>query len=473
MIQDELSNVQLDTLNAEFKRLSSEFDCNKFPTINERKSVLLNLKQALIDNQVAFAEALAKDYGERSQFDSLMADLMPTVQHINYTLSNLSRWLKPQRRHAGLMLLPSSLKIVKQPLGVVGIIVPWNFPLFLSLGPLATAIAAGNRVMLKLSEYTPNTNQVLVRLLSEFSPWISVIEGGPQVAASFTRLPFNHVFFTGSTAVGKKVALSCAANLTPVTLELGGKSPVVITKHANLVHAVDSILFAKTINAGQICVAPDYLLIDKSMTQEFITTYCSRFESLFNARDWQGDYTAIVNQAQFNRLQTMLNDAKAQGAAVFTPNDFAIESEQRIMPPHLLTGVSDEMMVLQDEIFGPLLPIMEFDELDNALAYINSKPKPLALYLMSNNKQEQQHVITQSHSGGVCINDTLLQVAAEDVPFGGVGLSGMGQYHGVEGFNTFTHSKSILTTPTWLPRARLVLKYRKLAAKCLGWLFVR
>ncbi|GAK87306.1 aldehyde dehydrogenase [Vibrio ponticus] len=363
--------------------------------------------------------------------------------------------------------MPSKLEVVYQPLGVVGVIVPWNFPIFLSIGPIATAIAAGNRVMVKLSEHTPNTNQVLSQVFAELDNLVYVVEGEVEIAQCFSQLPFDHLLFTGSTKVGKLVAEQAARNLTPVTLELGGKSPVIIAPDADLKQAVDAILMGKAINAGQICVAPDYVLLPESKQQEFVDLYLNRFSQLFI--ETAKPLTKVINQAQFDRLNSYLEDAKTRGAQIHTID---AQVPERVLLPHLVTNLTDSMAVMKEEIFGPILPVIGYRHIHQVFEYIENKPRPLALYLMSHDKGLISKVRTQTHSGGLCINDTLLHVSAKDAPFGGIGQAGMGHYHGVEGFRTFSKAKTVLTTPSWLPRSRLLLEYQTRFKQLLSKLFL-
>ena len=358
-----------------------------------------------------------------------------------------------------------------QPLGVVGIIVPWNFPLYLSFAPLITALAAGNKAMLKLSEFTPQTNQVMIDILKGFEDDVIIIEGEVEISSAFSKLPFDHILFTGSTPVGKIVAKAAAENLTPVTLELGGKSPVIIDESANLKNAVTNILAGKTLNAGQICVAPDYILIPKSMMNSFKEEYRKQFKEYYGEKSKFG-YGNIINQKQFERLQATLQDAKEKGVEVFEVYETSENPSQKIYPK-ILTGINKEMTVESEEIFGPLLPLIEYNTLQEAIEYINQRPRPLALYIMSQNQFAVKKINQETHSGGVCVNDTLMHVAADDAPFGGIGDSGIGHYHGKEGFLTFSKAKTIVTSPAWLPKYRIILKNRELFYKLLRKLFVR
>ncbi|WP_345862730.1 coniferyl aldehyde dehydrogenase [Shewanella algae] len=452
LVNPEPLTVENQQLLQKFTVQRQAFSAAPMPSLGERKAKLKALKQALLKHQQALTDALSRDYGHRSTDDSLISDILPVVTQINYSLRHLKRWMKPSRRHAGLLLAPASVRVEYQPKGVVGIIVPWNFPIMLSLSPLATVIAAGNRAMLKLSEFTPHTNATLRTLLAEVfdGSEVCVIEGEAEIAASFSALPFDHLLFTGSTQVGRHVMRAAADNLTPVTLELGGKSPVLITRDMPMETAVERLIYGKCLNAGQICVAPDYILCPSGKEAEFISAYRRRFQQFYPDFANTPDYGQILNERQAARLIALLEDATAKGAQVFAadreqPLSKLPSAEQRKWPTLLLTKVSDDMKLMQEEIFGPLLPLVSYQELGQALDYIKARPRPLALYLMSFDKEVQQQVLSQTHSGGVCINETVFHVAADDAPFGGIGPSGMGHYHGQEGFRTFSHARTVLS----------------------------
>ncbi|MEF1255020.1 coniferyl aldehyde dehydrogenase [Vibrio sp. M260112] len=454
-----------------FAEVQAHYSTNPYPELEQRLDILKSIKSELLNNKRALVDALHQDYGYRSDFDSLICDLLPAVGHINYTIRYLKKWLKPSKRHSGLLLMPSKVRVEYQPLGVVGVIVPWNFPIVLSIAPIITALAAGNRVLVKLSEHTPHTNQVLSEIFAQFGEYVRPVEGGADIAQYFSSLPFDHLIFTGSTKVGKLVAASAARNLTPVTLELGGKSPAIIADDADMSKAVDAVILGKSINAGQICVAPDYVMVPQGKELSFIECYLERYSQLYVRKGRLDSATQIINETQWLRLQSYVQDAKNLGASVHSIDGVELEKHQ--MLPQLVTGVTPEMLVMQEEIFGPILPVIGYRHLSEVFAFINARPRPLALYLMSNDKVLQQQVIEQTHSGGVAINDTLLHVAADDAPFGGIGESGIGQYHGEEGFRTFSKAKTVLSTPTWLPRNLIILKYRGLAVKVLSRLFLR
>jgi len=417
------------------------------PSAKERIAQLLALKSALLSHQDKLVSALNTDYGQRPKQDSLIADIMPCVVNINYTIKRLNKWMKPQRRHAGLLLAPAKVDVHYQPLGVVGIMVPWNFPVMLSIGPLITALAAGNRAMIKLSEFTPGTNQVIKEMLSSIfnEDTVVCIEGEADIAAEFSSLAFDHLIFTGSTTVGRHVMRAAADNLTPVTLELGGKSPVIIAPDMPIDTAVERLIFGKCLNAGQICVAPDYILCPKNDVEAFISSYQRQFQKMYGTSNENEDYANVINSTQHNRLLSWLDDATNKGAKVVSANGQEIDRESRALATQLVTETTDDMLIMQQEIFGPILPIISYEDISEAIEYVNQRPRPLALYIMSFDEDTQQQILNQTHSGGVCINETIFHVAADDAPFGGIGDSGMGQYHGKEGFLTFSKAKTVLT----------------------------
>jgi len=415
-------------------------------TLQQRTTLLKQLKMGLLSQQQALVDALESDYGQRPAQDSLIADILPCVMNINYTIKRLKKWMKPSRRHAGLLLSPATVRVEYHPLGVVGIMVPWNFPVMLSIGPLITAIAAGNRAMLKLSEFTPHTNKVLISLLNGIfdQTQVAVVEGEADVAAQFSALAFDHLIFTGSTTVGRHVMRAAAENLTPVTLELGGKSPVVIAPDMPIDSAVERLIYGKCLNAGQICVAPDYILCPAEKVDEFINEYKLQFSKMYDSNSDRKDYANIINNSQHRRLLSWLSDAKEKGATVIAANDQPIDQSSRNMATQLVINTTDDMLIMQQEIFGPILPIVSYEKIEQAISYINDRPHPLALYIMSFDKASQRQLLDNTRSGGVCINDTIMHVAADDAPFGGIGPSGMGHYHGHEGFKTFSKAKTVL-----------------------------
>ncbi|UJF17888.1 coniferyl aldehyde dehydrogenase [Vibrio sp. SS-MA-C1-2] len=465
------NEVTSEQLQQKFNELKQSYNQAPAPTYQQRVEILKTLKAALLANESEIYQALKLDYGYRSEFDTLIADILPSIAAINYALKNLKKWMKPSKRHAGLLLAPSSVKVHYQPLGVVGVITPWNFPVFLALGPTIQALAAGNRVMIKLSEFTPNANGAIRQLLSGLSDHVQVIEGEADIGAAFSSLPFDHLIFTGSSSVGKRVAKSAAENLTPITLELGGKSPTIIDDQIKMSIAIDAIIIGKSINSGQICVAPDYIFVPQHRQQEFVEIFIQRYREYHLKSDGDNNQTNIVNKRQYQRLISFLDDAKEKGATIHSVAE--IEANQQRIYPQVITEVNADMEVMKQEIFGSLLPVMTYRNIAEVTEYINARPRPLALYIMSKNRALISHLVENTHSGGVAINDSIYHVAADDAPFGGVGNSGMGHYHGHEGFLTFSKAKTVLHSSAWLPKNRLILKHRDLMVKVMRKVFLR
>ena len=399
------------------------------------------------NTKTAIAQAIHADFTARSAEESLFAEVMTAVHHIDYTLKRLRRWMRPERRSLGLHFLPASGRVVYQPLGVVGIIVPFNYPVNLSMVPLVAALAAGNRVMIKMPERTPRIAALIREMLCKgfAEDRVAVVEGEADVAAAFAALPFDHLLFTGSTPIGQRVMRAAAENLTPVTLELGGKSPAIIADDIPLEAIIDRLCFAKSLNAGQTCVAPDYVLIPHGKTEAFIGAYKTAFNKMFPVINGNADYTSIVDARAYDLLQDWLEDAAQKGARIEKASDEIIDDGTHRMPPHLVTRVTDDMEIMQKEIFGPILPIVPYDTIEEALDYVNSRPRPLSLYLFTYDRALQARVITHTHSGSLCINEALIQVGVDDLPFGGIGHSGMGHYHGQEGFLTMSKAKSVMS----------------------------
>jgi coniferyl-aldehyde dehydrogenase len=354
--------------------------------------------------------------------------------------------MKPRRVWVSKWFLPARAEILPRPLGVVGIIVPWNYPVFLSIGPMVGAIVAGNRVMVKVSEYTPAFGTLFQRLVAQtFRPdEVTVVLGGPEVAAAFSALPFDHLLFTGSTPIGRKVMSAAAANLTPVTLELGGKSPTVIAPGYSLERAATRILAGKLLNAGQTCIAPDYVLLPRAKLESFITACHAQARRMFPQGLASGDYTSIINQRQYARLIGYLDQAAAAGARVEPLFDGAGRDDAaHRLAPALLLDPPHGLDVMREEIFGPLLPLLPYDQVEDAVEFINAQPRPLALYWFDDDRKRTEWALRRTHAGGVCVNETLVHVAQEELPFGGIGPSGMGHYHGRWGFETFSKMKPI------------------------------
>ncbi|MGF6593249.1 coniferyl aldehyde dehydrogenase [Pseudomonas sp. 2835] len=469
-----LPPTEFAALDAVFATQRQAFAGNPLPSAPQRRQWLKCLREALLEHQDALIAAISEDFSGRSADETLLAELMPSIQGLRHGEKHLKQWMKASRRKVGLAFQPASAEVQYQPLGVVGIIVPWNYPLFLTIGPLTCALAAGNRVMLKLSEATPATGLLLQQLLDSIFPedLVSVVLGEADVAQTFSRLPFDHLLFTGATSVGRQVMLAAAQNLTPVTLELGGKSPAIVSSSVPLADAAERIAFGKTLNAGQTCVAPDYVLVPRERLADFATAYRDVVRRFYPTLADNPDYSAIINPRHLARLESYLEDARSKGGEII--DLYPQEPRQgRRLPPHLLLGVSDDMRVMQDEIFGPLLPLVPYDSLDQALAYINQRPRPLALYYFGYEHNEQQRVLEQTHSGGVCLNDTLLHVAQDDLPFGGIGPSGMGHYHGHEGFLTFSKARAVFAKQRFNAARLIYPPYGKALLKLVYKLFIR
>jgi coniferyl-aldehyde dehydrogenase len=448
--------TQIDTdggLTAILARQRAAFLRDGPPSLAERKRDLTRLKDALLARQEDFVAALNADFGHRSSQETLLLDLGSTVGTIKYLHHNLRRWMPSERRSVAMVFFPGSNRVVYQPLGVVGVISPWNYPVSLALAPLATALAAGNRVMLKPSELTPATTNLLASMLAEIfdEEQVAVVTGDAKVGSAFSSLPFDHLLFTGSIPVGRAVMRAASENLVPVTLELGGKSPVIVERGSSLRTAARRIAYGKLANGGQTCVAPDYALVAEDEVEAFVAAFKEAVGELYPDIAANPDYTWIINDHHFARLSGLADDAKAKGARVIEIGanpDKGLASQSRMFLPVLLLDVTDEMGVMQDEIFGPILPIVPYRELEDAIAYVNARPRPLALYVFGPDGPGRRLVLDRTTSGNVVINDTILHYAQDDLPFGGVGMSGMGAYHGPEGFKTMSHAKGVYQQPS-------------------------
>jgi coniferyl-aldehyde dehydrogenase len=416
-----------------------------------RRDRLGRLRSLIETNAGALSDAVQSDFGVRSRQLTEAADLFVLRSAIGQLQKELPRWMKPRRVSTPIYLLPASAHIQRQPLGVVGVIGPWNYPLQLNLGPAATALAAGNRVMLKPSELTPHASALMATLVHQaFSAdEFSVVLGGADVAQAFSALPFDHLFFTGSTAVGRMVAAAAAANLTPTTLELGGKSPCVVDASCDLNDAAIKIAHGKLLNAGQTCIAPDYVLLPRGQEAAFEQAYAAAVAKLFPTIAGNPDYAAIVSDRHLARLTALLDEAQAQGARVVELAPAGKSPNARQMNPTLVFSTVPTLRLMKEEIFGPILPVLSYDTLDEAIAFINARPRPLALYWFGTDTIARDRLLHRTVSGGVTVNDTLMHVAHEGLPFGGVGESGWGSYHGESGFLRFTQQKPVLVQSRW------------------------
>ncbi len=406
----------------------------------------------LAGHKDAICDALREDFGNRSVHATLLTDVSGSIGPLKHAKAHVKQWMKRERRKVEpfpLGLLGAKAYVEYQPKGVVGVISPWNFPVNLTFAPLAGIFAAGNRAMIKPSEFTPRTSELMQRMFrSAFDETeVAVFTGGPDVGAAFSRLPFDHLLFTGATSIAYHVLRAAAENLVPTTLELGGKSPVIVGRSADMQLTAKRVMMGKTLNAGQICLAPDYVFVPKEKVQDFVTAVDGSVRAMFPTIKDNPDYTSVVNQRHYDRLMGYLDDAKAKGARIVEINpareDFRQQPFHKI-PPTLILDPTDDMKVMKDEIFGPLLPVKTYDRLEETIEYVNDHPRPLGLYYFGDDGAERERVLSHTTSGGVCVNDVIMHVSMEDLPFGGIGPSGMGAYHGVDGFRTFSHAKAVL-----------------------------
>lgn len=410
-----------------------------------RAARLRALESLLRQHRDAIGEAIHADFGCRPREETDLLEVFPSLSAIRHALRHGRRWMRPRRRLAELAFLPARTELRPQPLGVVGIIVPWNYPLYLAVGPLVDALSAGNRALVKMSEYTPQFSALFADLVARHFPReeVAVVTGDATVAQAFSALPLDHLLFTGSTAVGRHVMRAAADNLTPVTLELGGKSPAIIGPNADFPRAVERIVFGKLVNAGQTCIAPDYVLLPRNRVGDFVGAARGVVERFYPDISDNGHYASIASDRQHERLLALRDAAVVGGARAETLGAGGSSNGARRLLPTLLTGVHDDMAVMQEEIFGPLLPLVTYDTLDEAIAYVAARPHPLALYLFERDRGAIDKVLSRTISGGVTVNDTLYHIAQHHLPFGGVGPSGKGGYHGEAGFRTFSHLKPV------------------------------
>ena len=405
----------------------------------------------LIKYNEKITDALNTDFTCRPREVTLLTDVGAGIAPMKHAIKHLRSWMKPEKRPT---MFPFNLvggrsRIEYQPLGVVGIIAPWNFPVNMVFAPLAGVLAAGNRAMIKPSEFTPATSALMAEMIAEaYDPAeIAIFDGGPEVGQAFSNLPFDHMIFTGATSIARHILTAAARNLVPVTLELGGKSPVVISRSADIEKSLGRIMTGKTLNAGQICLAPDYLLVPEEKLHEVIAAAQKAVAQMYPKILDNPQYTSVINERHFERLNGYLAEASERGQKIIPINpakeDFSTQQGTLKIPPTLIPEPADDLKMMEEELFGPLLPIRTYNNFEETISYINSKPRPLAAYYFGDDKQEETALISRTTSGGVCINDVVMQVAQEDLPFGGVGPSGMGAYHGLKGFQTFSHAKSI------------------------------
>ena len=425
------------------------------PSVQLRKDRLDRCVSMVKKYQNPIILALQEDFGNRDPVMSVATEVLSAIGPLEHAKKNLSRWMKPEKRRAEiaplgplLSLMGARARIEYQPMGTVGCISPWNFPVNLVLAPMGGILAAGNRVMVKPSEITPSTSAVMKSMFEEYFDQveIAVFTGDAEVGAAFSSLPFDHMLFTGGTEIAKHVMKAASENLVPITLELGGKSPVIIGKDSDVGRAAIRVMQGKTMNAGQICLAPDYALVPKEKVSEFVEKSVNAVSAMYPSLKDNDDYTSIINEKHFNRIQDYLKDAKDKGAEIVEINpseeDFSQQPHYKI-PPTLVLNPTEDMKLMQEEIFGPVLPIKSYEKIEDTVDYINTKNRPLGLYYFGDNKKEQDYVLKHTTSGGVTVNDVISHITQENLPFGGVGPSGMGSYHGYDGFKEFSHAKSI------------------------------
>jgi coniferyl-aldehyde dehydrogenase len=414
------------------------------PTLEQRRANLSKLEAMVKRNQDAIADAISADFGNRSRPETVLSEVLGTIGAAKHARAQLAKWMKPRRRSVSMNFKPATNTLEYVPLGVVGVVSPWNYPIYLTLGPLVDILAAGNRCMIKPSELTPATSRLLAKMVSDvFAPdEVTVVEGDVSVGRAFTTLPFDHLVFTGSTDVGRHVMRAAADNLVPVTLELGGKSPVIVAEDADIAKAANSIAVGKFFNAGQTCIAPDYALVQREKAAEFGRAVIGAAETMFPSINGNPDYTAIISDRHHTRLAELVSEAEAAGATVLRHHDKP-NGNVRHMAPTVVIDPPLDGRLMREEIFGPVLAVIGTGGTDEAIDFVNVRPRPLALYAYTKDKSTERKILDRTISGGVTINGTLLHCGQDDLPFGGVGPSGMGAYHGREGFLTFSHARAV------------------------------
>lgn len=460
-------------LSQSFERLRAGFAAAPYPAWPARADRLRRLLRLVREHEHAIAGAIHQDFGGRPAIETEIVEIWPSLEEIKGALRHGRRWMKPRRAGVGKWFLPARGRIVPQPVGVVGIIVPWNYPLNLAVVPLAAALAAGNRAMVKLSEFTPAYAALMQRLLGEaFGPdEVAVVTGGPEIAARFSALPFDHLLFTGSTPVGRKVMAAAAPNLTPVTLELGGKSPGVVTPGYPMAHAAERLLMGKLINAGQTCIAPDYVLVHRPELDAFVQAARQQARRMYPQGLADGDYCSIVNDRQYARLLAGMDEARERGSRGVPLFDGEQRNDARHrLAPLLLLDPPADTRVMNEEIFGPVLPVVPYDTIGQAMRFVQERPRPLALYWFDRDRARTEVAMRELPAGGMTVNDTLLHAGQESLPFGGVGASGMGHYHGRWGFETFSKLKPVFLQSPLNALSLFLPPYSPLARRLLHWM---
>ena len=461
-------------LETAYARLRAAERREPYPEYAWRHAALSALAAAIRRRSSEMIAAASADFGGRSQWTSKIGDVAGMLRELDYQRAHLRRWMAPESRRLALHFRPARAEVQLQPLGVVGVIAPWNYPFRLALGPTAAALAAGNRVLLKPSELAPRSSALIAELVREagLGECVELVLGGERVAAALCSLPLDHLFFTGSTRVGQLVMRAASDHLTPVTLELGGKCPAVIHPSASLERAARRIVAGKLFNAGQTCMAPDHVWVHRSRAARALAIFEAEIRAQYPCSSDHADYTAIINPEHVRRLARLLSDAKQRGARVqvVEPSAEAFSPRSNEVLPALISRVSPEMAVAREEIFGPLLPIREFDQIEQVIAAVQQGGSPLAAYYFDEDRARCRDFLRRSRTGGACINDVMLHSIQDDLPFGGVGASGMGRYHGKEGFETFSHQRAVFyqTRRNW--SELLIPPYSALAKRVIDWL---
>jgi len=475
-IDNVIEDAGLDRLAAALTAQRDAFN-RHVPDYHERVRALDALERRLLERQSGIEAAVSRDFGGRSPFETLALELFPLVNEIRHARRHLARWMAPRRAAVQWQFRPASARVQYRPLGVVGIVSPWNYPLFLSLSPLVGALAAGNHVLLKPSEIAPATADVIASVVADLYPpeYVHVITGGAETAAAFTRLPLDHLLFTGSTRVGRLVMNAASDHLVPVTLELGGKSPALVHASYPIARAAARIMTGKLYSAGQTCVAPDYVLVPADRHDEFVHAAERQAARMYPRLAANEDYTRIINASHYRRLTSLVEDARQRGAGVIRVNaaDETCDESNRVFPPTILTGVTDDMAVMQEEIFGPVLPCLPYERLEDAVARVNARPHPLALYYFDDDDARARDMVAQARAGDVTVNDCIFHVGQPSLPFGGIGASGMGRYHGFDGFETFSHKQGVFVQRSWSPMVWFRPPYGATARRLLRFLVHR
>lgn len=461
-----------EDLDAVLAKQRAAFNANPNPDWTSRKVKLETLRDLILGHEAEFTAAISADFGNRAVEETLIAEIMVIKGGISHAIKHTPKWMKSRKAPVALQYKPAKNVIIPQPLGVVGIISPWNYPLQLAIMPLVGVLGAGNRAMIKPSEYTPRLSQLLKEVLAKgfTEEEVFVATGGVDIASAFSALTFDHLVFTGSTSVGRIVGEAAGKNLVPVTLELGGKSPVIIDDSANMDITIPRIANGKLLNAGQTCVAPDYVLMPQSKINAFSEAMLKKAEEFYPKVAGNNDYTSIIADAHYARLQDLLEDAENKGAKIQTAgtDDKQQLAKERRVPLTIVTDTTPDMRIMQEEIFGPLLPVVASETLDDSLEMIQKGDRPLALYWFGEDKAKRDKVLQNSISGGVSINETAWHVVQEDMPFGGVGPSGMGAYHGEAGFRSFSHFKGVFIQSRFSQGKTLFPPYTEKTHKMLG-----